>query len=334
MAKARIAINGFGRIGRLAARRVMTRDDLELVAINDLADNDALTYLFTHDSVQGGYQGEVNLDGGTLHVDGQAIRMSEHRDPNDCKWGDLGVDIVLDCTGVFLTRDRAQAHFDSGAKRVLLSAPAKDKDITTICVGVNDEVYNPETDRLVSNASCTTNCVAAPLKALDDAFGLAHGTLNTIHAYTVSQALLDTPRKKIRQSRAAALNLVPSSTGAAKAVGRVLPNLQGKLDGMAIRTPNPTGSVSDLTLMFDRDPSIEEAHEALRAYAAKVPHVLQVSTDELVSTDVIGQNFSSIIDSKMTMKVGPLLKILAWYDNEAGYATRIVDLAEIVHKRS
>lgn len=326
MAKAKVAINGFGRIGRLAARRVLERNDLELVAINDLADNETLTYLFKNDSVQGRYDQPMSLDGETLTVAGQTIRMTEHRNPLDCNWGALGVDIVLECTGVFLTREKAQAHFDSGAKKVILSAPAKDKDIKTVCMGVNESTIGNEV--LISNASCTTNCVAPPLKALQDAFGIAHGTLNTIHAYTISQSLLDSPSKKIRQSRAAALNLVPSSTGAAKAVGQVLPSLLGKLDGMAVRTPNPTGSLSDLTLQLSRDASIDEIHQVLRDYAKKHPTIMDFSTDELVSTDIIGRRESSIIDSLMTLKVGPMVKLLCWYDNEAGYATRIVDLAE------
>ncbi|MFT7582460.1 MAG: glyceraldehyde 3-phosphate dehydrogenase [Myxococcota bacterium] len=332
MALTRVAINGFGRIGRLAARMLLERDDLELTAINDLADDETLTYLFKHDSTQGTYAQDVSYEPGALRVNGKSIRMTEHRDPNDCKWGEVA-DIVLDCTGVFLTRERCQAHFDSGAKYVLLSAPAKDADITTICVGVNCDSLDPKESPLISNASCTTNCVASPLKALDDAFGLEWGALNTVHAYTISQSLLDSPNSKIRQSRAAALNLVPSSTGAAKAVGRVLPHLNGKLDGMAIRTPNPSGSIADLTMTFKNDPTIEQAHAALAAYAAKHPSVLNFSTDELVSTDVVGQRYSSIIDSKMTMKVGPLLKILCWYDNEAGYAARLVDLAAIVSQR-
>lgn len=330
MSKTRIAINGFGRIGRLAARNIFERPDLELVAINDLADNAALTYLFKHDSVQGRFNRAAHLEGDTLHVDGKPVRMTEHRDPLACKWGELGVDILLECTGVFLTRDKCKAHFDSGAKKVLLSAPAKEKGIKTVCMGVNDDTIEPG-ETLISNASCTTNAVASPLKALHEAFGIVHGAMNTIHAYTISQSLLDSPQPKdVRASRAAALNLVPSSTGAAKAVGLVLPDLAGKLDGMAIRTPNPTGSVADLTLLFEREASVEAAHAALAAYAEKNPKVMWFSSDDLVSTDIIGLPFSSIIDSKMTMKVGPLLKILSWYDNEMGYATRLVDLAERV----
>ena len=334
MSKTRIAINGFGRIGRLAAREALRRDDLELVAINDLAPNDALAYLFKHDSVQGAYDKDVRLDGETLHVGGHAIRMTEHRDPMECAWGAQGVDIVLECTGVFLTREKADPHFKSGAKKVLLSAPAKDKDIKTVCMGVNEETI-PEGEALISNASCTTNCVAPPLKALHEAFTITHGVLNTTHAYTISQSLLDAPQKKdFRASRAAALNLVPSTTGAAKAVGMVLPDLKGKLDGLAVRTPNPTGSIADLTLLFEKDPSVEEAHAALRAYAEKHPRIMWFSSDDLVSTDIVGKQFSSTIDSKMTLKVGPLLKLLCWYDNEAGYATRLVDLASYVAGRA
>lgn len=334
MSKTRIAINGFGRIGRLAAREVLRRADLELVAINDLAPQDALAYLFKHDSVQGTYDQDVRLEGETLHVGGRAIHMTEHRDPLDCAWGKQGVDIVLECTGVFLTRERVAPHFESGAKKVLLSAPAKEKGIKTVCMGVNEETIEAG-DALISNASCTTNCVAPPLKALHEAFTITHGVLNTTHAYTISQSLLDTPQKKdFRASRAAAINLVPSSTGAARAVGLVMPELAGKLDGLAVRTPNPTGSLADLTLLFEKDPSIEEAHAVLRAYAEKHPKIMWFSSDHLVSTDVVGLKFSSIIDSLMTLKVGPLLKILSWYDNEAGYATRLVDLTSHVAGRA
>ena len=332
MSKIRIAINGFGRIGRLAARSALERSDIELVAINDLADNATLTYLFKHDSVQGRYGKQVNLEGDKLYVEGHAISMTEHKDPMACKWGDLGIDILLECTGVFLTAEKVQPHFDSGAKKVLLSAPAKEKGIKTVCMGVNNDTLTAD-EKLISNASCTTNAVAPPLKALHEAFGVVHGVMNTIHAYTISQSLLDSPQKKdIRASRAAALNLVPSSTGAAKAVGLVLPELAGKLDGMAIRTPNPTGSIADLTLLFKNEPTIEEAHAALAAYAEKNPTVMWFSNGDLVSTDIVGLPFSSVIDSKMTMKMGPMLKILSWYDNEMGYATRLVDLAEYVGK--
>lgn len=326
----RIAINGFGRIGRLAARRVLADPKLELVAINDLADNEALAYLFKRDSVHGTYPGEVKLDGETLHVDGKTVRMTEHRDIAANEWGKHGVDIVLECTGVFTDRAKNQPHFDAGAKKVIISAPAKEPDIT-IVLGVNDEKYDPAQHHLLSNASCTTNCVSPPLKALEDAFGVAHAVINTTHAYTMSQALLDSPQKKsLRNGRAAAINLIPGSTGAAKAVGEVIPRLKGKLHGLAVRTPNPTGSLADITMTLDKDFTVESVHEALAAYAAKHPTIFQLSMEELVSSDIVGSSYSSIVDGLMTMKVGPLLKILAWYDNEAGYATRLVDLARLV----
>lgn len=326
----RIAINGFGRIGRLAARRVLADPNLELVAINDLADNEALAYLFKRDSVHGTYPGEVKLDGETLHVDGKTVRMTENRDIAANEWGKHGVDIVLECTGVFTDRAKNQPHFDAGAKKVIISAPAKEPDIT-IVLGVNDEKYDASAHHLLSNASCTTNCVSPPLKALEDAFGVAHAVINTTHAYTMSQALLDSPQKKsLRNGRAAAINLIPGSTGAAKAVGEVIPRLKGKLHGLAVRTPNPTGSLADITMTLDKDFTVESVHEALAAYAAKHPTIFQLSMEELVSSDVVGSSYSSIVDGLMTMKVGPLLKILAWYDNEAGYATRLVDLARLV----
>jgi glyceraldehyde 3-phosphate dehydrogenase len=325
MNRTRIAINGFGRIGRLALRRALTRDDVEVVAVNDLAANDSLAYLFSRDSVHGRYPGDVRLDEDTLHVDGQAIRFTSHRDPKACDWGGLGVDVVLEATGVFLQRDRASLHLAAGAKRVLISAPAADPDIT-MCLGVNEQDFDPSAHHIVSNASCTTNCVAPVLKALHDAYGVQHGMLNTVHAYTMGQGLLDSPHKKYRRGRAAALNLVPTSTGAAKAVGLVIPELSGKLDGLAVRTPVPTGSLADLTLTLGADPSVEDVLETLTRYAERFPSVLEVSTDELVSSDILGDTHSSVVDSLMTMKVGPMLKLLCWYDNEAGYATRLVDM--------
>jgi glyceraldehyde 3-phosphate dehydrogenase len=330
----RIAINGFGRIGRLAARRVLADPNLELVAINDLADNEALTYLFKHDSVHGTYPADVRLEDGHLRVGDKSVRMTEHRDILANEWGKHGVDIVLECTGVFVDRAKNQPHFDAGAKKVLISAPAKEPDIT-IVMGVNHDAYEAGKHHLLSNASCTTNCVAPPLKALNDAFGVSYAVINTTHAYTMSQSLLDAPQKKsLRNGRAAAINLIPGSTGAAKAVGEVIPSLKGKLHGLAVRTPNPTGSLADITMTLDKDFTVDGVHEALAAFAAKNPTVFQLSMDELVSSDIVGSSFSSIVDGLMTMKVGPLLKILAWYDNEAGYATRLVDLARFVAARA
>lgn len=332
MSSTRIAINGFGRIGRLALRRALQIDGLEVACVNDLADGEMLAYLFKRDSVHGSYPGDVSYENGALMVDGKAIPFTSNRDPREAGWGDMGVDVVLEATGVFTARDKAALHLEGGAKRVLVSAPAKDADIT-VCLGVNHEDFDPSQHMIVSNASCTTNCVAPPLKALHEAFGVKFGMLNTIHAYTMGQGLLDSPNKNYRRGRAAALNLVPTSTGAAKAVGLVLPELNGKLDGLAIRTPNPTGSLSDLTLMLDADPSIDEVHEVLRAYEARYPEIMEVSSDELVSSDIVGDTHSSIVDSKMTMKVEGLVKILCWYDNEAGYATRLVQMAQYIGSR-
>jgi glyceraldehyde 3-phosphate dehydrogenase len=334
MTRTRVAINGFGRIGRLAARRLLDHPTLELVAINDLAENEALAYLFKYDSVHGSFPGDVTVEGDVLHAGGHTVRMTEFRNPLDNKWGDIGVDIVLECTGVFVDRPGNQAHFDAGAKRVIISAPAKGPDITVV-MGVNEEQFDPAKHTLISNASCTTNCVAPPLKALNDAFGVQYAVINTTHAYTMSQSLLDAPQKKnLRQGRAAALNLIPTSTGAAKAVGEVIPSLKGKLHGLAVRTPNPTGSLADITMLLEKDADVAAVHEALAAYEARNPSVFKLSKDELVSADIIGSSYSSIVDSLMTMKVGPLLKILSWYDNEAGYATRLVDIAAFVAKRA
>ncbi|MGM0574400.1 MAG: type I glyceraldehyde-3-phosphate dehydrogenase [Myxococcota bacterium] len=329
MSTTRIAINGFGRIGRLALRSALGRDDLEVVAVNDLQDREALAYLFEHDSVHGRFPGDVSLRDDELVIDGRSVRFSSQRDPRECPWDELGVDLVLESTGVFTERDKAAMHLDGGAKRVLISAPGKGVD-GTFCLGVNEEDFDPAEHAVVSNASCTTNCVAPPLKALHDAFTVTGGVLNTVHAYTMGQGLLDKPSSKLRRGRAAAINLVPTSTGAAKAVGLVIPDLKGKLDGLAIRTPNPTGSIADLTLTFEDSPSTDELHAVLEAYAEKYPDILAFSDEELVSTDIIGDPHSSIVDSKMTMKVGNLYKVLSWYDNEAGYATRLVDMAAYI----
>lgn len=333
MNKTKIAINGFGRIGRLALRRALERPELEVVCINDLADNTALTYLYDRDSVHGRAAGPVSLDGDSLVVGDKRIRFTSFRDPRECPWGELGVDIVLEATGVFTERDKAALHLEGGAKRVLISAPAKGPDIT-VCLGVNHEDYDPAQHTIVSNASCTTNCVAPVLKALHDAYGVKAGLLNTVHAYTMGQGLLDAPvKKELRRGRAAAINLVPTTTGAAKAVGLVIPELQGKLDGFAVRVPVPSGSLADLTLTLNAAPSIEELHITLRQFEARHPNVLHVSDEELVSSDIIGDQHSSVVDSLMTMKSGDLYKVVAWYDNEAGYATRLVDIAQYMGTR-
>jgi len=326
MAKTRVAINGFGRIGRLALRQILKRDDMEVVSINDLADNKALAYLFKRDSVQGNYAGEVSSTDDAIIIDGVSIPMTALRDPRELGHGDRNVDIVLECTGVFVKRDAAAMHLEAGAKKVLISAPAKGPDATLV-LGVNEGDYDPANHHVVSNASCTTNCVSPALKALDDAFTVTSGVLNTVHAYTMGQSLLDAPKKKLRRGRAAAVNLVPTSTGAAVAVGLVLPQLKGKLDGFAVRTPHPTGSLADLTLTFEKTPTVDEAHAVLRAYAEANPTVLEVSSEELVSSDIVGDTHSSVVDSLMTLSVGNMLKLVLWYDNEAGYATRLVDMA-------
>ena len=254
----RLGINGFGRIGRLALRRALSRADVEVVAINDLAAPKALSYLFERDSVHGRYQGSVALEDGNLVVDGVPIRLTAHRDPRECAWGSVGVDVVLESTGVFTHRDKAAMHLEAGARRVLISAPATNPDLT-VCAGVNHQALATGGPyEVVSNASCTTNCVAPVLKALHDAYEVTSGVLNTVHAYTMGQGLLDSPSKNLRRGRAAALNLVPTSTGAARAVGEVMPDLKGKLDGLAIRTPNPTGSLADLTLTLAKAPELEE----------------------------------------------------------------------------
>ena len=323
----RVGINGFGRIGRNFFRAQQAQGaNLEIVAVNDLGDAATMAHLLRFDSNLGPFAGEVELADGVLRAGGEEIRMLSERDPSALGWGDLGVDVVLESTGFFTDRAGAQKHLDAGAKKVVISAPATDPDIT-IVLGVNDDAYDPASHHIVSNASCTTNCVAPLAKVLHELGGIESGFMTTIHAYTNDQVILDFPHKDLRRARAAAVNLIPTSTGAAKAIGLVLPELQGKVDGIAVRAPVATGSLTDLVVGLARETTVEEVNAAYRAAAGgTLAGILQYSSDPLVSTDVNGSSYSCVFDSPLTMAHGGTVKVFGWYDNEWGYSCRLVDL--------
>jgi glyceraldehyde 3-phosphate dehydrogenase len=328
MAQLKVGINGFGRIGRNFFRASLTRDaDFDIVAANDLGDAKTMAHLLQFDSTLGPFPGDVAIEDGVLHAAGRQIKLLSERDPAAMPWGDLGVDVVLESTGFFTDREGAQKHLDAGAKKVIISAPATDPDIT-VALGVNDEKYDPETHHIISNASCTTNCLGPLAKVLNDSFGIQNGFMTTIHAYTSDQRLQDMPHSDLRRARAAAINLIPTSTGAAKAIGLVLPELAGKLDGVAVRAPVPTGSLTDLVATLGNDVTVDEVNAAYEAAAATGPLAayLQYSTDPLVSTDINESPYSCIFDSKLTMARGNVVKVFGWYDNEWGYSCRLVDL--------
>jgi len=327
MAKTRVGINGFGRIGRNFFRAGLNRANYEIVAANDLGDAETMAHLLRFDSTLGPFPGEVVLEGGVLSAGGHNIQLLAERDPAAMPWGDLGVDVVIESTGFFTKREGAQKHLDAGAKKVVISAPATDPDIT-LALGVNDEKYDPDNHHIISNASCTTNCIGPMAKVLNDAFTIERGLMTTIHAYTADQRLQDMPHEDLRRARAAALNLIPTSTGAAKALGLVLPELAGKLDGVAVRAPVPTGSVTDLVAVLAKEATVADVNAAFEAAASSgsLKGYLQYSTDPLVSTDINQSPFSCIFDSKLTMANGNLVKIFGWYDNEWGYSNRLVDL--------
>ena len=323
----RIAINGFGRIGRLAFRQMISNPAFQVVAINDLTDVNTLSHLLKYDSIHGLFPGEVSVSNDNLVVNGREIQISAKRNPTELPWGDSQVDLVVESTGVFADAEKASGHLTAGAGKVIISAPAKG-DLKTVVLGVNDDILTDD-DRIVSNASCTTNCLAPMAKVLNDTFGLQTGYITTIHAYTADQRLQDAPHKDLRRARAAALSMIPTSTGAAKAVGLVLPELAGKLDGMAVRVPTPTGSVTDLTATLKMEATSEQVNAALKsASEGAMKGILQYCEDPIVSVDIVGNTHSCIIDAALTKCTGNLVKVFGWYDNEAGYATRVVDLAE------
>jgi glyceraldehyde 3-phosphate dehydrogenase len=325
----RVGINGFGRIGRNFFRAAKQRgEDIDFVAVNDLGSLDTMELLLKRDSVAGAYPGEVKAVEDGIDVDGDVLKVVSYRNPAEIPWGDMGVDVVIESTGIFTDRDKAAAHLEGGAPRVIVSAPSGGADATFV-VGVNDDTFDPDNHIVVSNASCTTNCFVPLIKVLDDAFGVQKGLMNTIHAYTGDQSLVDGPHKDPRRARAAAINIVPTSTGAARATGLVLQSMQGKLDGTSLRVPIPTGSITDFVGVLDKDVTVEEVNAAFEAAAASGPleGVLQYTEEPLVSSDIVGSPYSSIFDSGLTMAMGNLVKVLSWYDNEAGYSNRLVDLA-------
>lgn len=325
MKKIKVAINGFGRIGRLTFRRLLEKENVEVVAINDLTDNATLAHLLKYDSVHGRFNGTVSSDANSITVNGKAIKSFAERDPKLLPWASLGIDVVLESTGRFIDQDGAGQHLTAGARKVIISAPAKG-DIPTVVLGVNDETLT-DSMTIISNASCTTNCLAPMAKVLDDTFGIEKGFMTTVHAYTADQNLQDAPHSDLRRSRAAAYSIIPTSTGAAKAVGLVLPHLKGKLDGNAMRVPTPDGSVTDFTALLKRDATVAEINAALKAAAdGPMKGILEYTTDEIVSIDIIGNSHSCILDSNLTTAMGNLVKVVGWYDNEFGYSSRAADL--------
>ena len=321
-----VGINGFGRIGRLVLRRMMELGGFNIVAINDLMDTNTLSHLLKYDSVHGKYPGTVVASESSITVDGKEIKILSEKDPGNLGWGDMGVDIVIESTGIFSKRDKLQLHLDAGAKKVILTAPAKDEIDAVIVLGVNDSDLKHE-HKIISNASCTTNCLAPMVKVLDDNFGIIKGFMTTIHSYTNDQVMLDQPHKDLRRARAGAVNIIPTTTGAAKAVGKVLPHLQGKLDGFALRVPTPDASLTDFVCEVNKDTTKEEINELFKkASETNLNGILEYSEEPLVSTDIIGNPYSCIFDSLSTMCSGNLVKVIGWYDNEWGYSCRVVDL--------
>jgi glyceraldehyde 3-phosphate dehydrogenase len=329
----RVGINGFGRIGRNFFRAVAASGaDIEIVGVNDLTDNATLAHLLKYDSILGRLDGDVTTSADEIAVNGKSFKAFAERDPANLKWGDLGADVVLESTGFFTDARQAKTHVDNGAKKVIISAPAKNEDVT-IVMGVNDSDYDPAAHTIISNASCTTNCLAPMAKALDDEFTIVKGLMTTIHAYTQDQNLQDGPHKDLRRARAAALNIVPTSTGAAKAIGLVLPQLKGKLDGFALRVPIPTGSATDLTFEAGRETTVDEVNAAVKAAAdGALKGILKYTEDPIVSSDIVTDPHSCIFDAGLTKVIGNQVKVVGWYDNEWGYSNRLIDVVVLVGK--
>jgi glyceraldehyde 3-phosphate dehydrogenase len=331
----RVAINGFGRIGRNILRAAKKHGaDLDFVAVNDLTDAETLAHLLRYDSVHGPYPGTVEVAGDGIRVDGDEIKVFAERDPASLPWDDLDIDIVFEATGIFRTRDKAQLHIDAGASKVIITAPAKGEDVTMV-LGVNQGDYDPDNHHIISNASCTTNCLAPVVKVLLDSFGFRRGVMTTVHAYTNDQSILDLPHKDLRRARAAAMSIIPTTTGAAKATGLVIPQVQGRIDGMAMRVPTPDVSIVDLVAELETDVDADTVNDAMRSAAAgDLNGILEVSDDQLVSVDFTGNPASSVVDARSTMVIEKgLVKVIAWYDNEWGYSCRCVDLASYIGDR-
>jgi glyceraldehyde 3-phosphate dehydrogenase len=327
----KVGINGFGRIGRNFFRAAKQKGvDLDFVAVNDITDAGTLAHLLKYDSVLGRLDAEISATDEGITVDGDGFRVLAERDPGTLPWKELGVEVVVESTGLFTEREKAEKHLEAGAQKVVISAPAKGEDIT-IVLGVNGDRYDPAQHHVISNASCTTNCVVPLAHVLDDAFGIERALMTTCHAYTNDQNLLDLPHKDLRRARAAAINIVPASTGAAKATSLAIPKLKGKMDGMAFRVPVPDGSVTDLVALLDRDVTVEEINEAYRTAAeGRLDGILRYTEDPLVSSDIVGDPHSCVFDAPSTMAIGNMVKVIGWYDNEWGYSNRLVDLTELV----
>ena len=324
----KVGINGFGRIGRLVFRRALEVGGFDFVSINDLTDATTLAHLLKYDSVHGKFKGSVSVDGNDLIINGDRLKITAERDPANLNW--QGVDVVIESTGIFVKRDQIAQHLSNGAKKVVLTVPAKDEIDATIVLGVNDHALTGS-EKLISNASCTTNCLAPLVKVLNDSFGIEKGLMTTVHSYTNDQRLLDLPHKDLRRARAAATNIIPTTTGAARTVGKVIPELKGKLDGFALRVPTPDGSITDFVAIVKRDTSIEEVNAAMKAAAdGSMKGILEYCDEPIVSSDIIGNPHSSIFDAQLTMVMGNLVKVVSWYDNEYGYSCRVVDLVKKV----
>ncbi|GCD78723.1 glyceraldehyde-3-phosphate dehydrogenase [Thermaurantimonas aggregans] len=325
MSTIKVAINGFGRIGRLSFRNLIENPSIEVVAINDLTDAHTLAHLLKYDSIHGRFKYPVSSEDNAIIVNGKSIKVFAQKDPEQLPWGELGIDIVVESTGVFRNREKMSKHLTAGAKKVILTAPAEG-DVKMFVLGVNDDKLTAD-ENIISNASCTTNCLAPMAKVLHEKFGIESGYMTTVHAYTADQNLQDAPHKDLRRARAAALSIVPTSTGAAKAVGKVLPELKGKLDGYALRVPTPTGSVTDLTAVLSREVTVEEINAAMKAAAEnELAGIMQYCEDPIVSADIVGSPYSCIFDSELTAANGRVVKVVGWYDNEAGYSVRVADL--------
>lgn len=332
MSKINVAINGFGRIGRVTLRALLQKSNVNVVAINDLTDNKTLAHLFKYDSIHGRFNGTVEADDQSIIINGNKIKGLSERNPENLPWADLKVDVVLECTGLFLSSDKASGHIKAGAKRVVLSAPAKGDDIKMIVLGGNENTIEPG-DQIISNASCTTNCVSPLVKVIDEICGVESGYMMTIHAYTADQNLQDAPHSDLRRARAAALSIVPTSTGAAKAIGKIFPHLNGKLDGTSVRIPTPTGSLTDMTFIVKNSKTAAEINAAFKAAAnGPLKGILEYTEDEIVSADIVGNTHSCIFDSKLTFVKDNMVKVFGWYDNESGYSNRLADLCEKLAK--
>ncbi len=334
----KVGINGFGRIGRMTLRAIMKYDKdkaIDVVAINDLADAKTLAFLLKYDSVYGSLENEITAGDDFISIDGKKIPVTMIKDPAELPWKSMGVEVCVEATGIFRDKEKVQKHIDAGAKKVVVTVPMKGNGAdATIVLGVNEEIYDKSKHNIISNASCTTNCLAPVAKVLQDSFGIKNGFMTTVHAYTNDQKIIDFPHKDLRRARAAALNIIPTSTGAAKAMGLVVPELAGKLDGMALRVPTPVGSIVDLVCEFEKETTVEEINAAVKAASQtpKMKGILQYCEDPIVSSDIVGSPYSSIFDSLSTMKIGNLYKVLSWYDNEWGYSVRVVELVKYIVK--